>query len=144
MYSRKAENRPLMKVMCSLLLLAPCLSALIISCCKYFLINVKLRRRGLFECRLRHKYLRLSKKDRCAGLFLAGRKHFNKEFTFFLQFSQRQAIIEPRKYKMRQAGRCANTHQPCTSVRPTQHSNRIAPQAYYTHFTSALQGGILQ
>ncbi len=31
-----------MKVICSLLLLAPCLSALIISCCKYFLINVKL------------------------------------------------------------------------------------------------------
>ena len=31
-----------MKVMCSLFLLAPCLSALIISCCKYFLINVKL------------------------------------------------------------------------------------------------------
>ncbi len=32
-----------MKVICSLLLLAPCLSALMISCCKYFLINVKLR-----------------------------------------------------------------------------------------------------
>ena len=41
--NRKAESRPLMKVICSLLLLAPCLSALIISCCKYFLINVKLR-----------------------------------------------------------------------------------------------------
>ena len=40
--NRKAENRPLMKVICSLLLLAPCLSALMISCCKYFLINVKL------------------------------------------------------------------------------------------------------
>ena len=41
--NRKAENRPLMKVICSLLLLAPCLSALMISCCKYFLITVKLR-----------------------------------------------------------------------------------------------------
>ncbi len=40
--NRKAENRPLMKVICSLLLLAPCLSALMISCCKYFLITVKL------------------------------------------------------------------------------------------------------
>ena len=30
-----------MEVMCSLLLFAPCLSALLISCCKYFLINVK-------------------------------------------------------------------------------------------------------
>ena len=40
-HNRKAENRPLMKVICSLLLLAPCLSALMISCCKYFLINVK-------------------------------------------------------------------------------------------------------
>ena len=39
-----------MKVICSLLLLAPCLSALIISCCKYFLINVKLRLSGLFIC----------------------------------------------------------------------------------------------
>ncbi len=34
--NRKAENRPLMKVICSLLLLALCLSALMISCCKYF------------------------------------------------------------------------------------------------------------
>ena len=41
--NRKAENRPLMKVIYSLLLLAPCLSALMISCCKYFLITVKLR-----------------------------------------------------------------------------------------------------
>ena len=32
-----------MKVIYSLLLLAPCLSALMISCCKYFLITVKLR-----------------------------------------------------------------------------------------------------
>ena len=47
--NRKAENRPLMKVICSLLLLAPCLSALMISCCKYFLINVKLRLNGTFE-----------------------------------------------------------------------------------------------
>ncbi len=39
--NRKAESRPLMEVMCSLLLFAPCLSALLISCCKYFLINVK-------------------------------------------------------------------------------------------------------
>ncbi len=45
--NRKAENRPLMKVICSLLLLAPCLSALMISCCKYFLINVKPRFSGL-------------------------------------------------------------------------------------------------
>ena len=44
----KAENRPLMKVICSLLLLAPCLSALMISCCKYFLITVKLRLPALF------------------------------------------------------------------------------------------------
>ena len=43
LYNSKAENRPLMKVIYSLFLLAPCLSALIISCCKYFLINVKLR-----------------------------------------------------------------------------------------------------
>ncbi len=43
--NRKAENQPLMKVICSLLLLAPCLSALMISCCKYFLINVKLKMR---------------------------------------------------------------------------------------------------
>ena len=40
--NRKVESRPLMEVICSLLLLAPCLSALLISCCKYFLINVKL------------------------------------------------------------------------------------------------------
>ena len=39
--NRRAENRPLMIVICSLLLLAPCLSALMISCCKYFLITVK-------------------------------------------------------------------------------------------------------
>ena len=32
-----------MKAICSLLLFAPCLSALMISCCEYFLINVKLR-----------------------------------------------------------------------------------------------------
>ena len=38
----KAGNRPLMKVICSLLLFAPCLSALMISCCEYFLITVKL------------------------------------------------------------------------------------------------------
>ncbi len=38
-----------MKVICSLLLLAPCLSALIISCCKYFLINVKLIVLGIFR-----------------------------------------------------------------------------------------------
>ena len=43
LYNSKAENRPLMKVIYSLFLLAPSLSALIISCCKYFLINVKLR-----------------------------------------------------------------------------------------------------
>ena len=48
--NRKAENRPLMKAICSLLLLAPCLSALMISCCKYFLINVKLRLPKLFIC----------------------------------------------------------------------------------------------
>ena len=41
--NRKAESRPLMEVICSLLLFAPCLSALMISCCEYFLINVKLR-----------------------------------------------------------------------------------------------------
>ena len=40
--NRKAESRPLMEVICSLLLFAPCLSALMISCCEYFLINVKL------------------------------------------------------------------------------------------------------
>ena len=38
-----------MKVMCSLLLLAPCLSALMISCCKYFLINVKLKALAAFR-----------------------------------------------------------------------------------------------
>ncbi len=41
--NRKAESRPLMEVICSLLLFAPCLSALMISCCEYFLINVKLK-----------------------------------------------------------------------------------------------------
>ena len=43
--NRKAENQSLMKVICSLLLLAPCSSALMISCCKYFLITVKLSRK---------------------------------------------------------------------------------------------------
>ena len=33
-----------MKVINSLFLFAPCLSALVISCCEYFLISVKLRR----------------------------------------------------------------------------------------------------
>ena len=47
--NRKAENRPLMKVIYSLLLLAPCLSALMISCCKYFLITVKLRDTAIFS-----------------------------------------------------------------------------------------------
>lgn len=37
-----------MKVICSLLLLAPCLSALIISCCEYFLINLKLSIVGIW------------------------------------------------------------------------------------------------
>lgn len=46
--NRKAENRPRMKVICSLLLFAPCLSALMISCCKYFLITVKLTAAGFF------------------------------------------------------------------------------------------------
>ncbi len=40
--NRKAENRPLMKVMCSLLLLAPCLSALMIVSFYTSLITVKL------------------------------------------------------------------------------------------------------
>ncbi|MCX4300498.1 MAG: hypothetical protein OSJ73_26455, partial [Lachnospiraceae bacterium] len=53
--NRKAENRPLMKVICSLLLLAPCLSALMISCCKYFLITVKLRVCGLKDSMVRQK-----------------------------------------------------------------------------------------
>ena len=35
---RKAESQPLLKVINSLL--APCLSALVISCCEYFLITV--------------------------------------------------------------------------------------------------------
>ena len=48
LHNRKAENRPLMEVICSLLLLAPCLSALMISCCKYFLITVKLTVSGPF------------------------------------------------------------------------------------------------
>ena len=47
--NRKAESRPLMKVICSLLLFAPCLSALMISCCEYFLINVKLRDTAIFS-----------------------------------------------------------------------------------------------
>ena len=47
--NRKAESRPLMEVICSLLLLAPCLSALMISCCEYFLINVKLSIYGGFS-----------------------------------------------------------------------------------------------
>ena len=38
--NRKAENRPLMEVICSLLLLASCLSALMISCCEYFIIII--------------------------------------------------------------------------------------------------------
>ena len=46
--NRKAESRPLMEVICSLLLFAPCLSALMISCCEYFLINVKLNNAGSF------------------------------------------------------------------------------------------------
>ena len=46
--NRKAENRPLMKEICSLPLFAPCLSALMISYCEYFLINVKLRLAGIF------------------------------------------------------------------------------------------------
>ncbi len=36
-----------MKVIYSLLLLAPCLLALMISCCEYFLINVKLTLLGI-------------------------------------------------------------------------------------------------
>ena len=36
-----------MKVINSLFLFAPCLSALVISCCEYFLISVKLIRRGI-------------------------------------------------------------------------------------------------
>ena len=35
-----------MKVINSLFLFAPCLSALVISCCEYFLISVKLRLSG--------------------------------------------------------------------------------------------------
>ena len=35
-----------MKVICSLLLFAPCLSALLISCCEYFLITVQLSADG--------------------------------------------------------------------------------------------------
>lgn len=46
-----------MKVICSLLLLAPCLSALIISCCKYFLINVKLSPYEVFEFQYGRKIL---------------------------------------------------------------------------------------
>ena len=42
-----------MKVICSLLLFAPCLSALMISCCKYFLINVKLSIYGGFSNMIR-------------------------------------------------------------------------------------------
>ncbi len=38
--NRKAENRPLMEVICSLLLLALCLSRLMISCCEYSLITI--------------------------------------------------------------------------------------------------------
>ncbi len=47
--NRKAESRPLMEVICSLLLFAPCLSALMISCCEYFLINVKLSGRMILK-----------------------------------------------------------------------------------------------
>ena len=47
--NRKAENRPLMKVICSLLMFALCLSALMISYCEYFLINVKLSCFWLFS-----------------------------------------------------------------------------------------------
>lgn len=48
MRNRKAENRPLMKVICSLLLFALCLSALMISCYEYFLITVKSMLQWLF------------------------------------------------------------------------------------------------
>ena len=58
--NRKAENRPLMKVICSLLLLAPCLSALMISCCKYFLINVKLRFSAILSCDLLQIYYKFA------------------------------------------------------------------------------------
>ena len=51
--NRKAENRPLMKVICSLLLLAPCLSALVISCFLYFLITINPKVYGLFLKKLK-------------------------------------------------------------------------------------------
>ena len=50
LHNRKAENRPLIKVICSLLLFAPCLSALMISCCEYFLITAKLSVLRAFLC----------------------------------------------------------------------------------------------
>ena len=43
---RKAENHPLMKVICSLLLYARCLSALLISSFLYFLITVNIKALG--------------------------------------------------------------------------------------------------
>ncbi len=65
--NRKAESRPLMEVICSLLLFAPCLSALMISCCEYFLINVKLRVLRLFMLQLA-ELLRIPGDGLCVGV----------------------------------------------------------------------------
>ena len=58
--NRKAESRPLMEVICSLLLFAPCLSALMISCCEYFLINVKLKVSAILSCDLLQIYYKFA------------------------------------------------------------------------------------
>ena len=75
--NRKAENRPLMKVIYSLLLLAPCLSALMISCCKYFLITVKLTFFGVFlEAQTGFEPVDTGVADHCLTTWLLRRSYF--------------------------------------------------------------------
>ena len=50
-----------MKVISSLFLFAPCLSALVISCCEYFLISVKLNVSSVFLLFYPKKILRIIK-----------------------------------------------------------------------------------
>ena len=66
---------------------------------------------------------------------LAGEKPIEKPC-----FYECNPIKDKRKHKLRQAAGCANTPRPCTSESTTQHSNDVAPQAYYTHFRSCFQG----
>ena len=82
-----------MKVICSLLLLAPCLSALMISCCKYFLITVKLMICGVLKPSSGSIRLNGKSIEELGERYYSHLGYMPQDFGFYPDFTAREFML---------------------------------------------------